>query len=91
MEIMEEPCFDFLRTKRQLGYEVDSELHYYYETTYGISITVGSQLDKFTVEDVKINISEFLVEFENHLAQLTSEQFEGKIYTNSSSLSKKNL
>jgi len=43
MEIMEEPCFDFLRTKRQLGYDIDSELHSDYGIAFGISITVGSQ------------------------------------------------
>jgi len=43
----------------------------------GLSVTVRSQRDKFTVEEVKSNISEFLVEFENQLNDLTADQFEG--------------
>jgi len=76
MEIMREPCFDFLRTKRQLGYSVYCQMHST-DDVCGLSVTVRSQRDKFTVEEVKSNISEFLVEFENQLNDLTADQFEG--------------
>lgn len=56
---MEEPLFDILRTKEQLGYDVHCMLH----DTYGIlgySITVNTQAKKFTTEHVDERIDEFL-------------------------------
>lgn len=44
--LMEEPVFDMLRTKEQLGYSVFSMMRY----TFGIlgfSVTVNTQADKF--------------------------------------------
>ena len=74
--IMEEPCFDFLRTKKTLGYTVFPMCR----CTYGIigsSITVRSQRDKFTVEQVHQYVKEFLKEFKKILKNMKSPEFEG--------------
>ena len=74
--IMEEPCFDFLRTKKTLGYTVFPMCR----CTYGIigsSITVRSQRDKFTVEQVHQYVKEFLKEFKKILKNMKSAEFEG--------------
>lgn len=75
---MEEPCFNFLRTQKTLGYSVFPLLR----DTYGIgglSITVRSQKDKFLVEEVKKCIDEFLVLFKDQLVKMDKDQFEGNI------------
>ena len=74
--IMEEPCFNFLRTIKTLGYTVFPMLR----DTYGIgglSITVRSQRDKFLVEEVKKCIDEFLLEFKKQLHDMEKDKFEG--------------
>ena len=79
ISIMEEPCFDFLRTKKTLGYTVFPMCR----CTYGIigsSITVRSQRDKFTVEQVHQYVKEFLKEFKKILKNMKSAEFEGKAY-----------
>lgn len=75
MELVKEPCFDFLRTKRQLGYAVYCQVHNT-DGMCGASITVRSQRDKFTVEEVKSNISEFLEDFKTQIEQLSDKEFE---------------
>jgi len=73
---MEEPCFNFLRTIKTLGYTVFPLLR----NTYGIgglSITVRSQKDKFTVEEVKKCIDEFLVLFKDQLVAMEKDKYEG--------------
>ena len=77
MSIMREPCFDFLRTKHQLGYAVYCQLHTTDDIT-GISITVRSQADKFTMVEVKSKINEFLIYFKKYLKTLTEKELEGK-------------
>ena len=76
MSIMREPCFDFLRTKKTLGYAVYCQLHST-DDVFGASITVRSQRDKFTVEEVKSTIAEFLEDFATRLDELTDSEFEG--------------
>lgn len=44
--LMEEPVFDALRTKEQLGYSVFSMMRYTFGVL-GFSITVNTQVDKF--------------------------------------------
>ena len=59
-----EPAFDFLRTKNTLGYVCFSmapTIHDY----KGFSLIVGSQREKFTVEDVYTK----MVEFHDHFIQ----------------------
>lgn len=71
---MEEPCFDFLRTKETLGYQVYPT----YRNTSGVlgfSVTVETQATKFSTEFVEAKIEEFLVGFGECLSALSEEAF----------------
>ncbi|XP_034278073.1 nardilysin-like [Pantherophis guttatus] len=71
---MEEPCFDFLRTKNTLGYHV-------YPATrntsgiLGFSVTVTTQATKYNSEYVDKKIEEFFAHFEEKLQNLSEEEF----------------
>uniref|UniRef100_H3BWC0 Nardilysin convertase n=1 Tax=Tetraodon nigroviridis TaxID=99883 RepID=H3BWC0_TETNG len=75
---MEEPCFDFLRTKETLGYHV-------YPTcrntsgVLGFSVTVETQATKFNTELVELKIEEFLTLFGEKLNSLTEEAFNTQV------------
>uniref|UniRef100_A0A8C7WZN2 Nardilysin a (N-arginine dibasic convertase) n=1 Tax=Oryzias sinensis TaxID=183150 RepID=A0A8C7WZN2_9TELE len=75
---MEEPCFDFLRTKETLGYHV-------YPTcrntsgVLGFSVTVETQATKFSTELVELKIEEFLVSFGEKLNALTEDAFKTQV------------
>ncbi|XP_049731115.1 nardilysin isoform X1 [Elephas maximus indicus] len=75
---MEEPCFDFLRTKQTLGYHV-------YPTCrntsgiLGFSVTVGTQATKYNSEVVNKKIEEFLSSFEEKIENLTEEAFNTQV------------
>ncbi|XP_053484659.1 nardilysin isoform X1 [Ictalurus furcatus] len=75
---MEEPCFDFLRTKETLGYHV-------YPTCrntsgiLGFSITVETQATKFSTEHVEMKMEEFLQSFGETLAALTDDAFRSHV------------
>ncbi|KAM9849125.1 nardilysin b [Aulostomus maculatus] len=75
---MEEPCFDFLRTKETLGYQV-------YPTcrntsgVLGFSVTVETQATKFSTEFVDAKIEEFLVSFGERLMGLSEEAFRTQV------------
>ncbi|XP_074547358.1 nardilysin-like [Halichoeres trimaculatus] len=75
---MEEPCFDFLRTKETLGYHV-------YPTcrntsgVLGFSVTVETQATKFNTELVELKIEEFLASFGEKLDSLTEEAFNTQV------------
>ncbi|XP_076582903.1 nardilysin b [Chaetodon auriga] len=75
---MEEPCFDFLRTKETLGYQV-------YPTcrntsgVLGFSITVETQATKFSTEFVEAKIEEFLDSFGERLSSLSEEAFRSQV------------
>ncbi|XP_033936767.1 nardilysin-like [Pseudochaenichthys georgianus] len=75
---MEEPCFDFLRTKETLGYQV-------YPTCrntsgmLGFSVTVETQASKFSTELVEAKIEEFLVSFEARLSALSEDAFRTQV------------
>ncbi|XP_029350419.1 nardilysin-like [Echeneis naucrates] len=75
---MEEPCFDFLRTKETLGYHV-------YPTcrntsgVLGFSVTVETQATKFNTELVEFKIEEFLSSFGEKLNALTEEAFNTQV------------
>uniref|UniRef100_A0A4W4GHI1 Nardilysin a (N-arginine dibasic convertase) n=1 Tax=Electrophorus electricus TaxID=8005 RepID=A0A4W4GHI1_ELEEL len=75
---MEEPCFDFLRTKETLGYQV-------YPTcrntsgVLGFSITVETQATKFSTDFVETKIEEFLVNFGEKLSNLSAEAFQTQV------------
>ncbi|XP_041648302.1 nardilysin b [Cheilinus undulatus] len=75
---MEEPCFDFLRTKETLGYQV-------YPTcrntsgVLGFSVTVETQATKFSSEFVEAKIEEFLICFGERLSSLSEEAFKTQV------------
>ncbi|KAF0041617.1 hypothetical protein F2P81_005149 [Scophthalmus maximus] len=75
---MEEPCFDFLRTKETLGYQV-------YPTcrntsgVLGFSVTVETQATKFSTEFVEAKIEEFLASFGQRLSALSDEAFRTQV------------
>lgn len=75
VNIMSEPCFDFLRTKKTLGYSVFPSVRNQ-SGNYGLSITVKSQKNKFSIEEVKSTVDEFLIHFKEHLDLMTDEQFD---------------
>ncbi|XP_075901317.1 nardilysin-like isoform X2 [Nelusetta ayraudi] len=75
---MEEPCFDFLRTKETLGYQV-------YPTcrntsgVLGFSVTVETQATKFSSEFVEVKIEEFLQVFGQRLSSLSRDAFRSQV------------
>ncbi|XP_056388223.1 nardilysin [Hyla sarda] len=75
---MEEPCFDFLRTKQTLGYHV-------YPTCrntsgiLGFSVTVETQASKFNSELVDKKIEEFLVCFGDKIENFTDDTFKTQV------------
>ncbi|XP_061897339.1 nardilysin-like isoform X2 [Entelurus aequoreus] len=75
---MEEPCFDFLRTKETLGYHV-------YPTcrntsgVLGFSVTVETQASKFNTELVELKIEEFLTLFGETLSAMTDDAFRTQV------------
>uniref|UniRef100_A0A803T1P9 Nardilysin convertase n=1 Tax=Anolis carolinensis TaxID=28377 RepID=A0A803T1P9_ANOCA len=73
-----EPCFDFLRTKNTLGYQVYPSIR----NTSGIlgfSVTVTTQAAKYNTEFVDRKIEEFMVLFEEKLRNLSEEEFLAQI------------
>lgn len=72
--IIEEPLFDILRTKEQLGYSVYCSIR----DTFGIlgyTVTVNSQATKFTTSYVDGRIEAFL----KHTGKLLSELSESEL------------
>ncbi|XP_075792112.1 nardilysin-like isoform X2 [Pelodiscus sinensis] len=75
---MEEPCFNFLRTKQTLGYHV-------YPTCrntsgiLGFSVTVTTQATKNNSELVDKKIEEFLLYFEGKMRVLTEKAFRTQV------------
>ncbi|XP_054841211.1 nardilysin-like [Eublepharis macularius] len=75
---MEEPCFDYLRTKQTLGYHVYSATR----NTSGIlgfSVTVATQATKYNSELVDRKIEDFLLHFEQKLWNLSDEEFKAQV------------
>lgn len=71
---MEEPCFDTLRTNKQLGYIVYSSSR----QTHGIlgySITIQSQSTKFSMRYLDEEIENFLNNFKIKIDRMKSERF----------------
>ncbi|XP_067025867.1 nardilysin-like [Acropora muricata] len=76
--IMEEPCFNVLRTREQLGYHVSCTC----TNTFGIlgfSVTVQTQATKFSAEHVDSRIDAFLEEFGAKLSSMTEEDFSSQV------------
>lgn len=76
--MMEEPLFDQLRTKQQLGYSVSCRPR----DTFGVagfSITVCTQANKYTTDHVDERIEQFLISFDTKLRETTDEEFESVV------------
>ncbi|XP_069674736.1 nardilysin isoform X2 [Periplaneta americana] len=75
MLLMEEPLFDVLRTKEQLGYDVYSTLR---DTCgiLGFTVTVNCQAGKHSVSHVNKRIEAFLKKFSNVLKKMRAKHFE---------------
>lgn len=69
MLLMEEPVFDSLRTKEQLGYSVFSMMRYTFGVL-GFSVTVNTQVDKFSVSHVDTRVEAFLKKFARDMKRL---------------------
>ncbi|XP_022831440.1 nardilysin-like [Spodoptera litura] len=72
MLLMEEPVFDALRTKEQLGYSVFSIMRYTFGVL-GFSVTVNTQVDKFSVSHVDGRVEAFLKKFARDMRRLTEK------------------
>ncbi|KAF9406616.1 hypothetical protein HW555_013073 [Spodoptera exigua] len=72
MLLMEEPVFDSLRTKEQLGYSVFSMMRYTFGVL-GFSVTVNTQVDKFSVSYVDGRVEAFLKKFSRDMRRLTEK------------------
>ncbi|KAK2835068.1 hypothetical protein Q5P01_015552 [Channa striata] len=75
---MEEPCFDFLRTKETLGYQV-YPICRNTSGVLGFSVTVETQATKFNTEFVEAKIEEFLLSFGERLSGLSEDAFRTQV------------
>lgn len=73
--ILEEPAFDQLRSKEQLGYDVGCGIRDNFGIL-GYTIAVVSQENKFTSEHIDDRIEVFRGEFVNIVNKLTEAEFE---------------
>lgn len=72
---MEEPLFDTLRTKQQIGYDV----HCLLRNTYGVlafSITIYFQSYKFSPDEVDARVELFLADFLKTLRSMSKKELE---------------
>ncbi|KAG1945781.1 nardilysin b [Pimephales promelas] len=75
---MEEPCFDFLRTKETLGYQVYPACRNT-SCVLGFSVTVETQATKFSTDFVEDKIEAFLVSFGEKMNNLSDEAFQTQV------------
>lgn len=71
-QVVNEPFFDTLRTKEQLGYLVHSVKRSNIGLT-GVRFTIQSERDAAYLEE---RIDSFLTNFDQYLVDMTDEQFE---------------
>ncbi|XP_078657543.1 nardilysin-like isoform X2 [Branchiostoma floridae x Branchiostoma belcheri] len=76
--LMEEPCFDYLRTQEQLGYAVFPTCR---DTAgiLGFSVTVQTQATNFSVTEADTKMEKFLEEFDKILKNMTEENFAAQV------------
>lgn len=72
---IKEPCFDTLRTKHQLGYEVYSQ-NVVTNGILGMYIAVEFQANKFSMFEVDNHITQFLEDFKVTLDNMTQTEYE---------------
>uniref|UniRef100_A0A1Y1M428 Nardilysin n=2 Tax=Photinus pyralis TaxID=7054 RepID=A0A1Y1M428_PHOPY len=73
--LVEEPLFDTLRTKEQLGYKVDCSLR----DTYGIlgyTVSVSTQANKYTTQHVDARIENYLEQSQGVVMTLSEKKFQ---------------
>ncbi|CAD7086908.1 unnamed protein product [Hermetia illucens] len=75
MMFVEEPLFDILRTKEQLGYDVSASVRNN-NGILGYSITVNSQENKHSADHVEERIEAFRTEMMNILQNTSDEDFQ---------------
>uniref|UniRef100_S4RDH1 Nardilysin b (N-arginine dibasic convertase) n=1 Tax=Petromyzon marinus TaxID=7757 RepID=S4RDH1_PETMA len=75
---MEEPCFDFLRTKHSLGYHVYAMCRCT-SGILGLSINVSCQSSKHSTSYVESKIEGFLSRYEVSLSHLTQDDFKSQV------------
>lgn len=75
MMFVDEPLFDTLRTKEQLGYDVSSSVRIN-SGIAGYSITVQSQESKFTAKHVEERMEAFRVQMVKILNDLDQDEYE---------------
>lgn len=73
--VAEEPLFDILRTKEQLGYDVSCGIRDN-QGILGYSISVNSQESKFTVDHIDERIENFRTELVQIIKNMTGEDFQ---------------
>lgn len=73
--LIEEPLFDILRTKEQLGYDVSITIRDNFGIL-GYSITIHSQEDKFTYQHIDERIEDFNDRFVQILKEMPEEDFQ---------------
>lgn len=73
--IMSEPIFDILRTKEQLGYTVYSDVHVTAKIL-GFSITVHTEVEKYSADQVDEKICEFLELFVKKMETFTEDEYQ---------------
>lgn len=73
--LIEEPLFDMLRTKEQLGYDVSTTIRDNFGIL-GYSITIHSQEDKFTYQHIDQRIEDFNVKFVQLLEEMPEADFQ---------------
>lgn len=73
--LVEEPLFDMLRTKEQLGYDVSTTIRDNFGIL-GYSITIHSQEDKFTYQHIDQRIEDFNQKFVQLLEEMPETDFQ---------------
>ncbi|GLE05992.1 hypothetical protein PINS_up015203 [Pythium insidiosum] len=75
-QLMEEPLFDTLRTKQELGYDVSCTVRLTHGVI-GFGVMVESSL--FTADYITSCIEDFLAEFEHAIASMSDEHFQDHV------------
>ncbi|KAG0427454.1 hypothetical protein HPB47_025509 [Ixodes persulcatus] len=78
INFMEEPCFDTLRTKSQLGYDVNCS-NRNTNGIVGFTVSVSCSAEKFTCTYVDQQIEAFLCMFAKKMTELTQEEFSTQV------------
>ncbi|XP_065906248.1 nardilysin-like [Dysidea avara] len=78
MHCMDEPCFDVLRTKSQLGYDVRC-LPHLTNGILGFSVAVVTQANKFSVREASNKMLQFVDQFYDFLSDMSDDDFQDHV------------